>query len=112
MLMIPNEDETAVHGCHGRGDMVMRKCEVLAIPQSWYMCFSTEEGYFGHALFHIIINRDQVEVNRLSQSIIYGPTLEKIGEENQEMRITQFASCAALKLALSAQMAHGQLADG
>lgn len=67
MLMIPNEDETAVHGCHGRGDMVMRKCEVLAIPQSWYMCFSTEEGYFGHALFHIIINRDQVEVNRLSQ---------------------------------------------
>lgn len=64
MLMIPNEDETAVHGCHGLGDMVMRMCEVLAIPQS---CFSTEEGYFGHALFHIIINRDEVEVNRLSQ---------------------------------------------
>ena len=67
MLMIPNEDETAVHGCHRRGDMVMRMCEVLAIPQSWYMCFSTEEGYFGHALFRIIVNRDEVEVNRLSR---------------------------------------------
>ena len=69
MLMIPNEDETAVHGCHGRGDMVVRVCEVLAISQSWYMCFSTEEGYFGHALdlFHIIIKRDEVEVNRLGQ---------------------------------------------
>ena len=62
MLMIPNEDETTVHGCHGRGDVVVRMCEVLAIPRSWYMCFSTEEGYFGHALFHIIINRDKVEV--------------------------------------------------
>ena len=69
MLMIPNEGETAVHGCHGRGDMVVSMCEVLAIPRSWCMCFSTEEGYFGHALdlFHVIINRDEVEVNRLDQ---------------------------------------------
>ena len=25
MLMSSNEDETAVHGCHCRGDMVMRR---------------------------------------------------------------------------------------
>ena len=36
MLMIPNKDETAVHGCHCKGDMVVRMCKVLAIPQSWY----------------------------------------------------------------------------
>ena len=33
-LMSPNEDETAVHGCHYRVDMVVRMRKVLAIPQS------------------------------------------------------------------------------
>ena len=33
-LMSPNEDETAVHGCHYRVDMVVRTRKVLAIPQS------------------------------------------------------------------------------
>ena len=29
MLMSPNEDETAVHGCHCLGDMVVRMLKVL-----------------------------------------------------------------------------------
>ena len=38
--MSPNEDETAVHGCHNGGDMAVRMRKVLAIPRSWYVCFS------------------------------------------------------------------------
>ena len=34
MLMSPNKDETAVDGCHCRGDMVVRMRKVLAIPRS------------------------------------------------------------------------------
>ena len=34
MLMSPNEDETAVHGCHCPGDMAVRMRKVLAIPRS------------------------------------------------------------------------------
>ena len=30
----PNKGETAVHGCHCPGDMVVRMRKVLAIPQS------------------------------------------------------------------------------
>ena len=30
MLISPNKDETAVHGCHCRGDMVLRMRKVLA----------------------------------------------------------------------------------
>ena len=32
MLMSPNKDETAVHGCHCPGDMAVRMREVLARP--------------------------------------------------------------------------------
>ena len=32
MLISPNKDETAVHGCHCPGDMAMRMREVLARP--------------------------------------------------------------------------------
>ena len=35
MLMSPNKDETAVHGCHCPGDMAVRMRKVLAIPRSW-----------------------------------------------------------------------------
>ena len=49
MLMIPNEDETAVHGCHCQGDIDVCMCEVLAIWQSWYMCFSAEIGIAGNS---------------------------------------------------------------
>ena len=28
--MSPNEDETALHGCHNQGDMVVRMRKVLA----------------------------------------------------------------------------------
>ena len=38
--MILDKDETAVHGCYCRGDMVVRMCKVLAIPRSWYVCAS------------------------------------------------------------------------
>jgi len=31
MVMRPNEDETAVHGCHCPGDMAMRMRKVMAI---------------------------------------------------------------------------------
>ena len=44
LLMKPNENETAIHGCHCRGDMAVRKRKVLAIPRSWYVCFSAEIG--------------------------------------------------------------------
>ena len=49
MLMIPNEDKTAVHGCHCQGDMGVCMCEVLATQQSWYMCFSAEIGIAGNS---------------------------------------------------------------
>ena len=39
LLMSPNKGETAVHGCHCRGDMVLRMLKVMAIPRSWYVCF-------------------------------------------------------------------------
>ena len=35
MLMSPNKDETAVHGCHCQGDMAVRMRKVLAISRSW-----------------------------------------------------------------------------
>ena len=42
MLMNPNEDETAVPGCHYRGHMLVRMRKVLVILRSWYVCFSAE----------------------------------------------------------------------
>ena len=48
MLMSPNEDETAVHGCHCRVNMVVRMRKVLAIRRSWYVCFSAEIGIIQH----------------------------------------------------------------
>ena len=36
MLMSPNKDETAVHGCHCLGDMAVRMPKVLATPRSWW----------------------------------------------------------------------------
>ena len=38
-----NKGETAVHGCHRPGDMVVRMCKVLAIP--WYVYFSVVNWY-------------------------------------------------------------------
>ena len=43
--MNPNKGETAVHGCQGRGDMVVRMRTVLAIPRSWYVCFGAVNWY-------------------------------------------------------------------
>ena len=40
MLMNPNEGETAVHGGHCPGDMVVRMRTVLAIRECWYACFN------------------------------------------------------------------------
>ena len=34
MLMSPNKDETAVHGCHWPGDMAVHMRKVLALPRS------------------------------------------------------------------------------
>ena len=42
MFISPNEDNTAVHGCHCLGDMILCMHKVLAIPQSWY--FNAEIG--------------------------------------------------------------------
>ena len=44
MLMSPNGDETAVHGCLFWGYKVVRMRKVLAIPRRWYVCFSAEIG--------------------------------------------------------------------
>ena len=49
VLMIPNEDETAVHGCHCQGDIDVCMWEVLAIQKSWYMCFSAEISIAGNS---------------------------------------------------------------
>ena len=40
----PNKGETAVHGCHCRGDMVVRMRKVLAVPRSSYVCFGALTG--------------------------------------------------------------------
>ena len=40
ILMSPDKGETAFHSCHCWGDMVVRMRKVLAIPRSWYVCFS------------------------------------------------------------------------
>ena len=37
MLMSPNKGETAVHGCHCRGDMAVRMRKALAVPRSCVM---------------------------------------------------------------------------
>jgi len=39
MLMGPDKDETAVHGCHCWGDIVVRMRKALAIPRSWLCVF-------------------------------------------------------------------------
>ena len=44
MLMSPNKGETAVHGCHCPGDMVVRMRTVLAIPRGWYVCLSADKS--------------------------------------------------------------------
>ena len=41
-LARPNEDETAIHGYHSSGDMVVRMRYVLAILRIWYVRFSAE----------------------------------------------------------------------
>ena len=48
-LMSPNKDEITVHGCHCPGDMVVRMRKVLAIPWSWYVCFSAFTWYCYHS---------------------------------------------------------------
>jgi len=40
MLISHKRGETAVHGCHCRGDMVLRMRRVSAIPRIWYVCFT------------------------------------------------------------------------
>ena len=44
MLMSPNKDETAVHGCHCPGDMAVRMRKVLATPRGW--CMSVSLAFF------------------------------------------------------------------
>ena len=43
--MSPKKGETAVHGCHCRGDMVVRMRKVLTITRSWYVCFNAVNWY-------------------------------------------------------------------
>ena len=46
MLMSPNKGETAVHGCHCRGDMVVHMHKVLAMSRSRHVCFRAWFGCF------------------------------------------------------------------
>ena len=48
MLMSPNRGDTAVHGCHYRGDMFVRMRKVMAILRSWYVCFGADIGTGSH----------------------------------------------------------------
>ena len=40
MLMSPNKDETAVHGCHCQGDMAVRMRKVLQTAGLVFECFT------------------------------------------------------------------------
>ena len=51
--MSPNKGETTVHGCHCLGDMVVRMRKVLAIPWSWYVCFSAFTWYCYHSFAYL-----------------------------------------------------------
>ena len=43
-IMNSNENETAVHGWHCRGDMVMRMRKIMTIQRSWQVCLSAENA--------------------------------------------------------------------
>ena len=47
MLMSPNKDETAVHGCHCQGDMAVRMRKVLQTAGLVFECVTC----FFHASF-------------------------------------------------------------
>ena len=55
MLMSPNKGETAVHGCHCPGDMVVRMRTVLAIPRGWYVCLSADKCWLLIASLYLCI---------------------------------------------------------
>ena len=44
MVMSPSNGETAVHGSHCPGDIVVRIHKVLALPRSWNVYLSLEIG--------------------------------------------------------------------
>ena len=48
MLMTPYQDETAVHGSHYQGDMVLRMCKIMAKPRGW--CSVLPCGYSSSTL--------------------------------------------------------------
>ena len=55
MLMSPNKGETAVHGCHCPGDMVVRMRTVLAIPRGWYVCLNADKCSFIRRSEHLTV---------------------------------------------------------
>ena len=44
MLMGPNKDEGAIHGCHCSGDMAVRMRKIPARPRGW--CSSVSLAFF------------------------------------------------------------------
>ena len=46
ILMSSNQDETAVHGCHYPGAMVVRMRKELAIPRGWCSVLSCSNTVF------------------------------------------------------------------
>ena len=60
MLMSPNEDETAVHGCHCLGDMVVRMRKVLGPYRGVGTCATVLKL----ELFDFVLDMDENVVRR------------------------------------------------
>ena len=52
MLMSPNKDETAVHGCHCQGDMAVRMRKVL---QTAGLVFECVTSFFRVSLLTLLV---------------------------------------------------------
>ena len=63
MLMSPNKDETAVHGCHCRGDMAARMRKYCR-PRGW--CWSVSLAFF---VFHFKKMHDMVGLQKLQNTL-------------------------------------------
>ena len=54
VYLVRDKGETAVHGCHCPGDMVVHMRTVLAIPRGWYVCLSADKCWYPTTLLERI----------------------------------------------------------
>ena len=60
MLMCPNQDKTAVHGCHYRSDMVVCMRKVMAISRGW--CSVSVVPFSYSSYFYLLRSTSLVQV--------------------------------------------------